>query len=162
MKIIDFFSKFILSCLFSVYLRPCTQDFSITLNLQRITSYSIRKDYEHEVVFSLENNCRVEFTYSRYFFFLFVFSFIVNNTSLENSLYWFGLIVYAITSEFWIVFLRSKLFKVFVFLFSIRYVNAKILTLYTSLIMCKLFKDLLSLVLFMKINEWKQKLRFSF
>ena len=38
------------------------------------------------------------------FFFLLVFSFIANNISLENSLYWFDLIFCTITCKFWIVF----------------------------------------------------------
>lgn len=102
--------------------------------------FSIKKKDGHEVVFNLENNCRVEFIYCRYFFFLIVFSFISNNTSLENSLYWFDLILCTITCEFWVVFFVWNYLKFFVFLFSIHYVNVKIIALYTRLIMCKLFK----------------------
>ena len=74
------------------------------------------------------------------FFFLIVFSFISNNTSLENSLYWFDLILCTITCEFWVVFFVWNYLKFFVFLFSIHYVKVKIIALYTRLIMCKLFK----------------------
>ena len=75
------------------------------------------------------------------FFFLFGFSFIVNNTSLENSLYWLDLIFCTITCEFSIVFFLSKLFEV-VCIFILNSLRSQVW---------------LSLVSFMKIDKWKKK-----